>query len=83
MAKEEVMLTTIDNEVNPFDDYTKWHIRDTCDLHHYTSERLAEIAHTYDGMSEEDYNEEMERAMDELIKFDFENIFVKVRKEPN
>ena len=42
---------------------------------------LARIAQTSDDMTEKEKNEEIERAIDEIIKYDFMNIYTKaVRK---
>jgi len=78
MAK--VALTTIDNPYDPFEEFTSWNNFDV--LKGYNSSGyLARIAKTSDQLSEEENDAEIERAIDEIIKYDFMNIYKKVRKE--
>ena len=48
-----------------------------------SSGRLARFAKTSDSLSDEENNEEIERAIDEIVKNDFENVYFKVVKETN
>ena len=41
---------------------------------------LDRIAHTSDQFSEEENNQEIERAIDEIIRYDFMNIYKKVKR---
>lgn len=76
MAKD-CMLTTFDNPYNPFDDFTLWMMYDK--EHGYdTCERLARIAKLSDDMSQDEIDAETDRAMDEIIFYDFLNIYKKV-----
>lgn len=79
-----VMLTTTDNEWNPFTNYDEWYNRDlelsreneridTCGY-------IALIARTSDAFTDEENDREIERAINEIIRFDFKNIYVKVKK---
>ena len=79
MAKD-CMLTTFDNPYNPFDDFTLWLLYDK-EQGYNTCERLARIAHLSDDMSQDEIDEETERAMDEIIFYDFLNIYKKVWQE--
>ena len=79
MAKQ-FALTTIDNPFNPFDDYKSWLSFDK--EHHYdSSERLMRIAQITDEMSMVEIEKEIERAIDEIIKYDILNIYQKVEGE--
>lgn len=79
MAKD-CMLTTFDNPYNPFDDFTLWLLYDK--EHGYnTCERLARIAKLSDDMSQDEIDAETDRAMDEIIFYDFLNIYKKVWQE--
>ena len=73
------MLTTIDNPFNPFDDFTSWFLFDV-EKGYNSSAYLAIIARTSDKLSDEENNSEIERAIDEIIKYDFMNIYKKVTK---
>ena len=79
MAKD-CMLTTFDNPYNPFDDFTLWLMYDK-EKGYDTCERLARIAHLSDDMTQDEIDEETERAMDEIIFYDFLNIYKKVWQE--
>lgn len=73
----KVMLTTIDNPYNPFEDFKNWFLFDV--EHGYNScSYLARITRTSDQFTEKENNEEMERAIDEIIAHDFMNIYIKV-----
>ena len=73
------MLTTIDNPFNPFDDFTSWFLFDV-QKGYNSCGYLAIIARTSEQLSDEEYNSEIERAIDEIIKYDFMNIYKKVTK---
>lgn len=75
MAK--VALTTVDNPFDPFEQFTSWLLFDK-EKGYNTCEYLARIAHTSDQLSDEENDEEVERAIDEIIKYDFLNIYKKV-----
>lgn len=76
MAKN-VMLSTVDNPYSPFTNFDEWFLYDA--LHQYGScEILARISHVSDGLTEEEYAHEIERAVDEFIKYDFTGIYRKV-----
>lgn len=71
------MLTTIDNPYNPFEDFKNWFLFDV--EHGYNScSYLARITRTSDQFTEKENNEELERAIDEIIAHDFMNIYIKV-----
>lgn len=74
------MLTTIDNPYDPFEQFDLWFLFDI-EKGYNSCAYLARIARTSDQLSDEENNEEIERAIDEIIKYDFMNIYKKVRKE--
>ena len=76
----ECMLTTFDNPFDPFEQFTSWLLYDK-EKGYNTSEYLARIVNISSDMSEKEENEEIERAIDEIIKYDFLNIYKKVKKE--
>ena len=73
------MLTTIDNPYDPFDNFKAWYMYDV-QKGYNSSSYLARIAKTSDEMTEFENDEEIERAIDEIIEHDFMNIYVKVKK---
>lgn len=73
------MLTTIDNPFNPFDDFDSWFSFDV-EKGYNSSAYLARIARTSEQLSDEENNSEIERAIDEIIKYDFMNIYKKIVK---
>lgn len=78
MAK--VALTTFDNPYDVFDDYEHWTIFDS-DMGYNTAGMLAREVHDSDALSDEEKEKELERAIDEIIKYDFLNIYKKVKRE--
>ena len=76
----ECMLTTIDNPYDPFEQFTSWFLFDV-EKGYNTCSYLARIAKLSDQFTEKENDEEVERAIDEIIKYDFMNIYKKVRKE--
>lgn len=77
-----VRLTTVDNPYDPFEQFTSWFLFDEEKGYHSTS-YLGRIARTSDELSDEENNREEERAIDEIIKYDFRNIYRKVREKPS
>lgn len=76
---KEVMLTTFDNPFDPFVNFSEWFLFDVENGYNSCS-YLARIAQLSDEMSEKEKNIEIERAIDEIIKYDFLNIRKKVYK---
>lgn len=76
----EYMLSTFDNPFNPFDDFDSWFQYDS-DKGYNSCSYLARIARTSDQLSDEENSQEIERAIDEIIKYDFMNIYTKVKGE--
>ena len=76
------MLSTIDNPYNPFEDYSSWLMFDK-EKGYDSAERLMRIAKITDDMTQKEENEEIERAIDEIIKYDFLNVYTKVSKTLN
>lgn len=75
----ECMLTTIDNPFDPFEQFTSWRLFDL-EKGYNSCERLARFVHLADELSDDETNEEIERAIDEVIKYDFLDIYKKVRR---
>ena len=79
MANESCMLTTFDNPYNPFTQFNQWLLFDK-EKGYDSCEYLARIANTSDEMTDEENNREIESAINEIIKYDFRNIYKKVRR---
>lgn len=78
-VETESMLTTFDNPYDPFDDFVQWWLYDV--EHGYnTCSRLARIARQDEGYSTIEDRRETERAIDEIIDYDFLNIYKKVTR---
>jgi len=75
MAK--TALSTFDNPYDPFEQFDAWLMFDT-DHGYGSCSYLDRIARTSDALSEEENDREIERAIDEIIKYDFRNIYKKV-----
>lgn len=75
----KVMLTTVDNPYNPFDNFKSWFLFDVQKGYNSCS-YLARIAKTSEIMSEQENDEEIERAIDEIIEKDFLNLYIKVKQ---
>lgn len=75
MAK--VMLTTIDNPFDPFNQFDSWYAFDQ-NKGYGTCSYLARIARTSDQLTDAENEREVERAIDEILKYDFKKIYKKV-----
>ena len=73
------MLSTIDNPYNPFENFELWLMFDM-EKGYNSYSRLARIANFTDDMTQKEIDEETERAIDEIIKYDFLDLFIKVTK---
>jgi hypothetical protein len=74
------MLTTVDNPFDPFTQFDLWFLFDV-EKGYNSCAYLDRIAKTSDQLSDKENEEEIERAIDEIIKYDFMNIYKKVKKE--
>ena len=73
----ECMLTTVDNPFDPFEQFNEWFMFDI-EKGYYSCSRLARIANITDDMSSAEVEVENERAIDEIIKYDFLDVYKKV-----
>lgn len=70
------MLTTKDNPYSPFDQFELWQMYDI-EMGYQSCERLGKIIQLEDDMSEQEKEEAMDRAIDEIVKHDPLNIYVR------
>ena len=76
----DCMLTTIDNPFNPFEQFTQWLLFDD-EKGYNTCGKIARIAKLFDDMTQKEEEEEIERAIDEIIFHDPLNIYIKATKD--
>lgn len=79
MARQ-CMLSTIDNPFNPFKSFDDW-LRFDKDNEYNSAELLARIAYPSEQLTDDELNDEIERAIDDIIVHDPLNIYVKVITE--
>ncbi len=72
-------ITTFDNPYDPFTQFDSWFLYDI-EKGYNSCAYLARIAKTSDQLTDEENNKEIENAIDEIIKYDFMNIYKKVRE---
>ena len=80
MENTQCLLTTFDNPFDPFEQFESWFLFDV-EKGYYTCSKIDRIAKFTDDMTQKEYEAETERAIDEIISFDFLNIYRKVTKE--
>ena len=83
---KEAMLSTIDNEWDPFDNFSEWYSRDL-ELARQQNRRscagyLAIIAACSDDVSDSEFNQVMNDAIDEIVSLDLSGTFIKVTRKP-
>ena len=76
---DDCRLTTFDNPFDPFEQFTSWLMFDK-EKGYDSCERVARMAKFSDDMTEKEIDEENEREIDEIIKYDFMNVYKKVTK---
>lgn len=72
-------LTTFDNPFDPFDQFDEWFLFDV-EKGYNSCAYLDRIARTSDQFTEAENDAEIERAINEIIKYDFMNIYKKVSR---
>ena len=79
MVSTECRLTTVDNPYDPFTQFDSWFLYDV-EKGYNSSALLARVLETDPGSTPENTPEEIEAAIDQIIKYDFMNIYKKVKK---
>lgn len=74
------MLTTVDNPYNPFIDFDDWYSFDEQKGYH-TCSYLARIAIVSEELTDEEYEMQINEAINEIIDFNLLGIYQKVTPE--
>lgn len=77
---EDFMLTTIDNPFDPFTQFDEWYRFDT-DHGYNTCAYLARVSVDASSLGEEEEKLEINRAIDEILKFNVLGIYKKVSRQ--
>ena len=80
MEESKVALTTFDNPFNPFTQFIQWFMFDV-EKGYYSCDRLGRIVKLSEDMSQQEIDDETERAIDEIIQYDPLNIYKKVFRD--
>lgn len=78
--KDDFALTTADNPYSPFAQFDEWYAFDV-GKGYYTCAYLARIAKTSPELSDSDYSDAIEEAIDEILEFNLAGNYCKVRPE--
>ncbi len=62
-------ITTTDNPFNPLKQFEEWNAFDES-KGYYSCSFLARLCRDSDSLTDEENNEELERAIDEMVKYD-------------
>lgn len=80
LMARRVALTTFDNPYDPIDDFNNWLLFDMRKGYNSCA-YLDRIAKTSDSLSDRENEEEIERAIDEIVSNDIFNLYYKKVKE--
>jgi hypothetical protein len=82
---EEVMLTTIDNPYNPFDNFEQWYMFDELQARRENRPTccsyLARVDCSSDEVSEAEQRQTMNDIIDEIIELNLSGKFIKMTHE--
>lgn len=79
LSYTECRITTRDNPFDPFDDFEQWFLFDVTKGYN-TCAYLGRIARTSDALSDAENAEAVENAINDIIRFDAMNVYVKVSR---
>ncbi len=77
---DDVMLTTIDNPWNPFTHYSEWYVEDVR-LGYNTPALLARVTVSSNELSEFDQEQDIIRAIDEIVSENLSGMHRKVTRK--
>lgn len=76
----QVALTTVDNPHNPFEDFDAWDSYDRRQGYN-TASFLGRIAMTSDDLSEQEYLNAVELAIDEIVQMNTLGLYKKITRD--
>lgn len=76
----QIALTTIDNPYDPIEQFQEWN-RFDLDKGYGTCSYLDRVSFCSDSLTDEENEKELERAIKEIIKYDFQGIYKVIRRE--
>jgi len=76
----QTMLTTIDNQFNPFTEFDEWKAFDEAQGY-FTCQLLARLAFTSDSLTPEENDTAIDLAINEIIEQNILGIYKKVYKK--
>ena len=77
---KDFALTTVDNPYSPFDQFDSWFLYDV-ENGYNSCGMLARLTNVTDDMSSVEEDEEIARAIEEIIKNDFLGLYVKAYRD--
>jgi len=77
VALDQVMLTTEDNPFNPFTQFDEWNDYDEAQGYN-TNAYLARVANVAESLTEDEYNNEIQNAINEIVTMNVLGIYKKV-----
>lgn len=77
MAETKIAITTTDNPYDPIDQFDDWFLYDM-EMGYGTCMYLARLTNTSDDLTDEENNQEIERAIDTMIENDLLGLYKKV-----
>jgi hypothetical protein len=77
MVNSKFALTTFDNPYNPFTQFKQWFLFDV-EKGYNSCGYLGRIARTSEQLTDEENDEEVERAINDVLKYDVLGIYKKV-----
>ena len=78
----ECAITTKDNPYDPFTQFDHWFLFDV-EKGYYSCGYLARVCHISNEMTEDEINQVIEQAIDDIIRLDFTGMYTKkYRDEP-
>ncbi len=76
---KEIRITTKDNPFDPFDEFDNW-LRFDEDKGYNTLSYVARLVALSDNLTEQENDEDIDQAIEDIVRFDPMQIYVKVER---